>query len=159
MTTPEPEVIAPPKIHGLDKLADTDRMGVIALYNQLRECCWDQPTIDHVMELLVSRTNTIGFFAEQCRTKETEIAALATRCAAAEAERNAWELSSTNWQADCRQAQSDLTAARAQVAAMEAAIHAVLQDATRDDKTDSKVETHLLHDLSAALPTPTETGR
>jgi hypothetical protein len=58
------------------KLAETDRIGIIGLRNDLLAGGAFPPMVEHVIELLTSRTLTIYFFAEQCRKKETEVATL-----------------------------------------------------------------------------------
>jgi hypothetical protein len=58
------------------KLAETDRIGIIGLRNDLLSGGAFPPTVEHVIELLTSRTLTIYFFAEQCRKKEAEVATL-----------------------------------------------------------------------------------
>jgi hypothetical protein len=58
------------------KLAETDRIGIIGLRNDLLAGGAFPPTVEHVIELLTSRTLMIYFFAEQCWKEETEVATL-----------------------------------------------------------------------------------
>ena len=65
------------------KLAETDRIGIISLRNNLLEGGANPRTVGHVIELLTSRTLTIYFYAEQCRKKEAEVKNLTAQLAAA----------------------------------------------------------------------------
>ena len=58
------------------KLAETDRIGIIGLRNDLLAGGAFPPTVEHVIDLLTSRTLTIYFYADQCRKKEAEVATL-----------------------------------------------------------------------------------
>lgn len=68
------------------KLAETDRIGIISLRKNLLEGGANPRTVEHVIELLTSRTLTIYHFAEQCRKKEAEVATLTAQLAAANAD-------------------------------------------------------------------------
>jgi hypothetical protein len=71
------------------RLAETDRLGIIALRNDLLAGGAFPRTAEHVIELLTSRTLTIYFYADQCRKKEAEVATLTRERDEARKERDA----------------------------------------------------------------------
>ena len=67
----------------LDKLDETDRMGVVALCNDLTDAGCLPSQVDHVRELVIARTLSCYFFAGECRKKEATIDDLRAELAAA----------------------------------------------------------------------------
>ena len=115
------------------KLAESDRLGIIGLRNDLLSGGAFPPTVEHVIELLTSRTLTIYFFADECRKRETAATVATQRAEAAEAQRHVWEQLARMGVRERRALRVECEALRQRAEAAEAERDALRKDAARLD--------------------------